>query len=71
MASIIVEKDSQKGIVIGKNGKRIKIIGEKARNDIEKILKKHVYLELVVKVEKDWRNSDSLLEAYGYKNKKN
>ena len=71
MASIIVEKDSQKGIVIGKNGKRIKTIGEKARNDIEKILKKHVYLELVVKVEKDWRNSDSLLEAYGYKNKKN
>ena len=70
-ASIIVEKDSQKGIVIGKNGKRIKQIGEKARNDIEKILKKHVYLELMVKVQKDWRNNDSLLETYGYKNKKN
>ena len=69
-ASIIVEKDSQKGIVIGKNGKRIKQIGEKARNDIEKILKKHVYLELMVKVQKDWRNNDSLLETYGYKNKK-
>ena len=71
MASIIVEKDSQKGIVIGQNGKRIKLIGEKARNDIEKILNKHVYLELVVKVQKDWRNSDTLLETYGYKNKKN
>lgn len=71
VASIIVEKDSQKGIVIGKNGQRIKSIGEKARNDIEKLLKKHVYLELMVKVQKDWRNSDSLLETYGYKNKKN
>ena len=71
VASIIVEKDSQKGIVIGKNGQRIRLIGEKARNDIEKLLKKHVYLELMVKVEKDWRNSDSHLETYGYKNKKN
>lgn len=69
-ASIIVEKDSQKGIVIGANGKRIKEIGLKARKSIEKLLDKHVYLELFVKVQSDWRNNDELLEAYGYKNKK-
>lgn len=69
-ASIIVEKDSQKGIVIGAGGKRIKDIGLKARRDIEKLLNKHVYLELFVKVQSDWRNNDSLLETYGYKNKK-
>ena len=69
-ASIIVEKDSQKGIVIGANGKRIKEIGLKARRDIEKLLNKHVYLELFVKVQNDWRDNDELLELYGYKNKK-
>ena len=69
-ASIIVEKDSQKGIVIGANGKRIKEIGLKARKSIEKLIDKHVYLELFVKVQSDWRNNDELLEAYGYKNKK-
>lgn len=69
-ASIIVEKDSQKGIVIGANGKRIKEIGLKVRKSIEKLLDKHVYLELFVKVQSDWRNNDELLEAYGYKNKK-
>ena len=69
-ASIIVEKDSQKGIVIGAGDKRIKDIGLKARRDIEKLLNKHVYLELFVKVQSDWRNNDSLLETYGYKNKK-
>lgn len=69
-ASIIVEKDSQKGIVIGANGRKIKDIGLKARRDIERLLNKHVYLELFVKVQNDWRNSDELLETYGYKNKK-
>ena len=69
-ATIIVEKDSQKGIVIGAGGKRIKDIGLKARRDIEKLLNKHVFLELFVKVQADWRNSDELLETYGYKNKK-
>ncbi len=69
-ASIIVEKDSQKGIVIGANGKRIKEIGLKARRDIERLLNKHVYLELFVKVQNDWRDNDDLLELYGYKNKK-
>lgn len=66
-ASIIVEKESQKGIVIGANGKRIKLIGTRARNDIEALLKKHVYLELLVKVQKDWRNEEKALETFGYK----
>lgn len=70
VASIIVEKDSQKGIVIGKGGQRIKLIGEKARKDIERLLNKHVYLELFVKVQEDWRNNDTLLSKYGYKAKK-
>ena len=71
VATIIVEKDSQKGIVIGKGGKRIKEIGQKARASIEKLLNKHVFLELFVKVQEDWRNDEASLEAYGYKNKKN
>ena len=70
VANIIVEKDSQKGIVIGKNGSRIKQIGQKARVSIENLLNKHVYLELFVKVQEDWRNDEASLEAYGYKNKK-
>ena len=71
VASIIVEKDSQKGIVIGKGGKMIKEIGQKSRNSIEKLLGKHVFLELFVKVKEDWRNNEASLETYGYKNKKN
>ncbi len=70
-ATLIVEKDSQKGIVIGANGKRIKYIGSLARKDIERLLHKHVYLELFVKVQEDWRNDNSSLEEYGYKYKKN
>ena len=66
-ANIIVEKDSQKGIVIGANGKRIKLIGTRARQDIETLLKKHVYLELQVRVEKDWRSNEKALETFGYK----
>ena len=66
-ASIIVEKDSQKGIVIGAGGKRIRSIGMKARRDIEKLLCKHIYLELFVKVEEDWRDNESSLKKYGYK----
>lgn len=67
-ATIIVEKDSQKGIVIGANGKRIKAIGSHARKDIEDLLNKHVYLNLYVRVEEDWRNKEKLLKTYGYKN---
>ena len=70
VASIIVEKDSQKGIVIGKGGRMIKEIGQKARTNIEKLLGKHIFLELFVKVKEDWRNDEASLEAYGYKNKK-
>ena len=69
-ASIIVEKDSQKGIVIGAGGRRIKEIGSKARQDIERLLGKHVYLELQVKVDADWRNELSSLKTYGYKYEK-
>lgn len=69
-ASIIVEKESQKGIVIGANGRRIKEIGSKARQSIEALVKKHVFLDLVVKVNEDWRNLDNALEKYGYKTKK-
>ena len=66
-ASIVVEKQSQKGIVIGANGKRIKQIGTLARKDIEQLLGKHVYLNLLVKVEEDWRNQDKALKQFGYK----
>ncbi|MBE6142187.1 MAG: GTPase Era [Erysipelotrichaceae bacterium] len=69
-ASIIVEKDSQKGIVIGANGRRIKEIGSKARQSIEALVKKHVFLELFVKVSEDWRNQESELTKFGYKTKK-
>ena len=70
LASIIVEKDSQKGIVIGAGGRRIKEIGSYARNDIERLLGKHVYLELKVKVDEDWRNEPKSLANYGYKYEK-
>lgn len=69
-ATIIVEKESQKGIVIGKGGKRIKDIGTKARKDIQDLLGKHIYLELFVRVEKDWRNEVRSLKEFGYIHKK-
>ena len=69
-ASIIVEKESQKGIVIGKNGQRIKEIGTKARHSIERLLNQHIFLELQVKVDEDWRNEPSSLRQYGYKYEK-
>ena len=69
-ASIIVDKDGHKGIVIGANGKRIKAIGMQARRDIEELLHKHVFLELFVKVQAGWRDNDKSLETYGYKYKK-
>ena len=68
-ASIIVEKEGQKGIVIGAGGKRIKAIGSHARRDIEQLLHKHVFLELFVKVQDGWRDDDKSLETYGYKYK--
>ncbi len=69
-ATIIVDKESQKGIVIGAGGKRIKNIGSYARKDIEILLKKHVFLELFVRVQEGWRDNDKSLETYGYKYKK-
>ena len=69
-ASIIVEKEGQKGIVIGAGGKRIKSIGSQARRDIEELLSKHVFLELFVRVQEGWRDNEKSLETYGYKCKK-
>ena len=69
-ASIIVEKEGQKGIVIGSGGKRIKAIGTQARKDIETLFHKHVFLELFVKVKEGWRDDEKSLETYGYKYKK-
>ncbi|MDE6533376.1 MAG: GTPase Era [Muribaculaceae bacterium] len=66
MTVIYVERDSQKGIIIGKGGEKIKRVGIEARQDIEKFFGKKVFLELFVKVEKDWRNRESKLRAFGY-----
>lgn len=66
MAVIYVERDSQKGIIIGKRGEKIKKVGTEARHDIEKFFDKKVFLELYVKVEKDWRNRENKLRAFGY-----
>ena len=66
MAVIYVERDSQKGIIIGRQGAKIKKIGIEARQDIEKFFDKKIYLELFVKVEKDWRNRENKLRAFGY-----
>ncbi|MBG9590316.1 GTPase Era [Cytobacillus firmus] len=67
MATIIVERDSQKGIVIGKQGKMLKEIGKRARVDIENLLGSQVFLELWVKVQKDWRNKMSQLRDFGFR----
>lgn len=67
MAVIYVERDSQKGIIIGKGGQKLKRVGIDARKDIELFFQKHVMLELFVKVESDWRNRDNKLRAFGYK----
>lgn len=66
-ANIYVEKKSHKGIIIGKNGKMIKKIGREARKSIEDLMQTKVYLDLWVKVLKDWREKDNLLRRMGYK----
>ena len=66
-ALIIVERDSQKGIIIGHKGVALKKVGSMARRDMERFFEKKIFLELFVKVEKDWRNRDNLLHAYGYR----
>jgi len=66
-ATIIVERDSQKGIIIGKNGSKLKEIGKLAREELELILGSKIYLETFVKVEKDWRNKQHQLNELGYR----
>lgn len=66
-ATIVVERDSQKGIIIGKQGKMLKEIGQRARVDIENLLGSKVFLELWVKVQKDWRNRLSQLRDFGFR----
>lgn len=66
MAYIFVERNSQKNIIIGKGGRGIKQIGVEARADIENLIDREVYLELRVKVRKNWRNNASLLRKLGY-----
>lgn len=65
-AEILVIRDSQKGIIIGHQGKALKKVGTLARKDMELFLQKQVFLELFVKVNKDWRDNDNQLKLYGY-----
>ena len=65
-ATIICERDSHKGIIIGKGGSMLKKIGSRARREIEDLLEYHVNLKLWIKVKKDWRDSDFLLKNFGY-----
>ena len=65
-ATIYVARDSQKGIVIGHKGEKLKKVGQAARQDLERFLDKKVFLQLFVKVNDDWRNSDRQLRRFGY-----
>ena len=65
-ATIFVARDSQKGIVIGHKGEKLKRVGQQAREDLERFLDKKVFLQLFVKVNDDWRNSDRQLRRFGY-----
>jgi GTP-binding protein Era len=66
-ATITVEKDSQKGIIIGKGGEMLKKIGTQARRDLESFFAARVFLELFVRVRKDWTHNEQLLDELGYK----
>ena len=68
-ATIICERDSHKGIIIGKQGSMLKKIGSNARFEIEKMLEEKVNLKIWVKVRKDWRDSDTLMKNFGYDKK--
>lgn len=68
-ATIFVERDSQKGMIIGKEGSMLKKIGSMARNEIETMIEQKVYLGLSVKVKKNWRKNPSALRQFGYENK--
>lgn len=63
---ILVERDSQKGIIIGDKGNALKRVGVQARKDLETFFKKQIFLELFVKVDKDWRSNDTRLKNFGY-----
>ena len=65
-ATIYVARDSQKGIVIGHKGEKLKRVGQAAREDLERFLQKRVFLQLYVKVDPDWRNDDRQLRRFGY-----
>ena len=69
-AVIYCEHKSQKGILIGKGGSLLKKIGTESRLELEKIVEKKVFLELQVKVEKDWRKKDKVLKSFGYQQEK-
>ncbi len=66
-ATIFVERESQKGIIIGEGGSMLKRIGFTARKEIEAMSARKVFLELRVKVEKDWRDDENMLRRFGYK----
>ena len=65
-ATIYVARNSQKGIIIGHKGEKLKKVGQAARHDLEAFIQKKVFLELYVKVQEDWRNNDSQLKRFGY-----
>ena len=65
-ADVVVQKDSHKGIVLGKGGETIKKIGTYARQDLEEILGQQVFLKLFVKVREEWRDSKNFLKDFGY-----
>ena len=65
-AVIYVERESQKGIIIGHQGKALKKVATEARRELERFFGKTIYLETFVKVDKDWRNSDKELRNFGY-----
>ncbi len=69
-ATIQVEKESQKAIIIGKKGSKLKEIGTRARLDMEKFFAAHIYLELFVRTRKDWTSSEAMLEELGYSSRK-
>ena len=65
-ATIYVARTSQKGIIIGHKGERLKRVGQQAREDMERFLQKKVFLQLFVKVQEDWRNNERQLRRFGY-----
>lgn len=69
LASLLLEREAHKGIVIGKNGEMIKKIGLDARREIEKMTERKIYLELRVKVDKNWKNNPNILKSLGYSKK--